>query len=129
MNLDIFYKNDIKSDKFDRNSFVGKIIFDMSWSDSDYWELDSILLQILNNYQKEKLPKEIFSSIISIFTEVIGLSNKSEIYVSNEQYAQNNDNIAPDIYARFERLSNICKDIVFRQNFDNEKFWYLPKEK
>lgn len=129
MNLEIFYKNNINSDKFDRNSFVGKIIFDMSWSDSDYWELDNVLIQILNKYQNKKLPKEIFSGIISIFIEIIGIKNKTEIYITNEEYEKNSDNIIPDIYARFERLNILCKDIIFKQEFNNEIFWYKAKEK
>lgn len=126
MNIDIFYKNVTQSDKFDKNSFVGKIIYNMTWSDIDYWELDYILIQISEYYMDKILPKEIFAGIICIYLDVIGIQNKLELYITNECYKIDED--IPNILDRFERLNFFLKNLVFKQTIKNIDFFYMPKE-
>lgn len=128
MDLKLLYRNSTNSDKFSINSFVGKFIYQKTWSDCDYWELDKALMQILSFYHDKTLPKEIFAAILAIFNDVIGVEDKSEIYVSNMLCAENSDGVVPSIYDRFERLNVLCNSIVFKQKLDNSGFWYVPKD-
>lgn len=128
MELELLYRNSTNSDKFSINSFVGKFIYQKTWSDCDYWELDKALMQILNFYHNKTLPKEIFAAILAIFNDVIGVEDKSEIYVSNMLCAENSDGVVPSIYDRFERLNVLCNSIVFKEKLDNSGFWYVPKD-
>lgn len=128
MELELLYKNSTNSDKFSINSFVGEFIYQKTWSDCDYWELDKALMQILSYYNNKTLPKEIFIAILAIFNDVIGVEDKSEIYVSNMLCAKNGDGVVPSIYDRFERLNVLCNSIVFKQKLDNSGFWYIPKD-
>lgn len=82
MELELLYRNSTNSDKFSINSFVGKFIYQKTWSDRDYWELDKTLMQILSFYHNKTLSREIFIAILAIFNDVIGVEDKSEIYVS-----------------------------------------------
>ena len=128
MDLEFLYQNSTNSDKFSINSFVGKFIYQKTWSDYDYWELDKALMQILSYYNNKTLPREIFAAILAIFNDVIGVEDKSEIYVSNMLCAENSDGVVPSIYDRFERLNVLCNSIVFKQKLDNSGFWYVPKD-
>lgn len=128
MELKLLYQNSTNSDKFSINSFVGKFIYQKTWSDCDYWELDKALMQILSFYHDKTLPKEIFAAILAIFNDVIGVEDKSEIYVSNMLCAENSDGVVPSIYDRFERLNVLCNSIVFKEKLDNSGFWYVPKD-
>ena len=128
MELELLYQNSTNSDKFSINSFVGKFIYQKPWSDCDYWELDKTLMQILSFYHKKTLPREIFIAILAIFNDVIGVEDKSEIYVSNILCAKNSDGVVPSIYDRFERLKVLCNSIVFKEKLDNSGFWYAPKD-
>ena len=128
MGLEFLYRNSTRSSKFDINSFVGKFIYQRTWSDCDYWELDKALMQILSFYHDKTLPKEIFAAILAIFNDVIGVEDKSEIYVSNMLCAKNSDGVVPSIYDRFERLNVLCNSIVFKEKLDNSGFWYVPKD-
>lgn len=128
MELEFLYRNSTRSSKFDINSFVGKFIYQKTWSDCDYWELDKALMQILSFYHNKTLPKEIFAAILAIFNDVIGVEDKSEIYVSNMLCAENSDGVVPSIYDRFERLNVLCNSIVFKEKLDNSGFWYVPKD-
>ena len=128
MSLELLYRNSISSSKFDIGSFVGKFIYQKTWSDRDYWELDKTLMQILSYYNNKTLPKEIFIAILAIFNDVIGVEDKSEIYVSNMLCAKNSDGVVPSIYDRFERLKVLCNSIVFKEKLDNSGFWYVPKD-
>lgn len=128
MDLEFLYQNSTSSSKFDIGSFVGKFIYQKTWSDCDYWELDKALMQILSFYHNKTLPKEIFAAILAIFNDVIGVEDKSEIYVSNMLCAKNSDGVVPSIYDRFERLNVLCNSIVFKQKLDNSGFWYIPKD-
>ena len=128
MDLKLLYQNSANSDKFSINSFVGKFIYQKTWSDCDYWELDKALMQILSFYHDKTLPKEIFAAILAIFNDVIGVEDKSEIYVSNMLCAENSDGVVPSIYDRFERLKVLCNSIVFKEKLDNSGFWYVPKD-
>lgn len=128
MSLELLYRNSISSSKFDIGSFVGKFIYQKTWSDRDYWELDKTLMQILSYYNNKTLPKEIFIAILAIFNDVIGVEDKSEIYVSNILCAKNSDGVVPSIYDRFERLKVLCNSIVFKEKLDNSGFWYAPKD-
>ena len=103
MELELLCQNSTNSDKFSINSFVGKFIYQRTWSDCDYWELDKALIQI-------------------------GVEDKSEIYVSNMLCAKNSDGVVPSIYDRFERLKVLCNSIVFKEEFSNSGFWYVPKD-
>lgn len=128
IDLELLYRNSTNSDKFSINSFVGKFIYQRTWSDCDYWELDKALMQILSFYHKKTLPREIFIAILAIFNDVIGAEDKSEIYVSNMLCAKNSDGVVPSIYDRFERLKVLCNSIVFKEEFSNSGFWYIPKD-
>ena len=128
MDLEFLYQNSTNSDKFSINSFVGKFIYQRTWSDCDYWKLDKALMQILNFYHNKTLPREIFAAIIAIFNDIIGVEDKSEIYVSNVLCAKNSDSVVPSIYDRFERLKVLCNSIVFKEKLDNSGFWYVPKD-
>ncbi|MFC2747643.1 MAG: Imm41 family immunity protein [Campylobacter concisus] len=128
MDLELLYRNSTNSDKFSINSFVGKFIYQKTWSDCDYWKLDKALMQILSSCHNETLPREIFAAIIAIFNDVIGVEDKSEIYVSNILCAKNSDGVVPSIYDRFERLKVLCNSIVFKEEFSNSGFWYAPKD-
>ena len=128
MGLEFLYRNSTRSSKFDIGSFVGKFIYQKTWSDCDYWELDKALMQILSFYRDKTLPKEIFAAILAIFNDVVGMEDKSEIYVSNMLCAENSDGVVPSIYDRFERLNVLCNSIVFKQKLDNSGFWYIPKD-
>ena len=128
MELELLYQNSTNSDKFSINSFVGKFIYQKTWSDCDYWELDKALMQILSFYHNKTLPKEIFAAILAVFNDVIGVEDKSEIYVSNMLCAENSDGVVPSIYDRFERLKVLCNSIVFKEKLDNSGFWYAPKD-
>ena len=128
MGLEFLYRNSTRSSKFDIGSFVGKFIYQKTWSDCDYWELDKALMQILSFYHDKTLPKEIFAAILAIFNDVVGMEDKSEIYVSNMLCAENSDGVVPSIYDRFERLNVLCNSIVFKQKLDNSGFWYIPKD-
>ncbi|WP_297988505.1 Imm41 family immunity protein [uncultured Campylobacter sp.] len=128
MDLKLLYQNSTNSDKFSIYSFVGKFIYQKTWSDCDYWELDKALMQILSFYHNKTLPKEIFIAILAIFNDVIGVEDKSEIYVSNMLCAKNSDGVVPSIYDRFERLNVMCNSIVFKEEFSNSGFWYAPKD-
>lgn len=128
MDLELLYQNSTNSDRFSINSFVGKFIYQKTWSDCDYWELDKALMQILSFYHDKTLPKEIFAAILAIFNDVIGVEDKSEIYVSNMLCAENSDGVVPSIYDRFERLNVLCNSIVFKEKLDNSGFWYVPKD-
>lgn len=128
MELKLLYQNSTNSDKFSINSFVGKFIYQKTWSDCDYWELDKTLMQILSFYHNKTLPREIFAAILAIFNDVIGVEDKSEIYVSNMLCAENSDGVVPSIYDRFERLKVLCNSIVFKEKLDNSGFWYVPKD-
>ncbi len=128
MDLKLLYRNSTNSDKFSINSFVGKFIYQKTWSDYDYWELDKALMQILSYYNNKTLPREIFAAILAIFNDVIGVEDKSEIYVSNMLCAKNSDSVVPSIYDRFERLKVLCNSIVFKEKLDNSGFWYVPKD-
>ena len=108
MDLELLYRNSTNSDKFSINSFVGKFIYQKTWSDCDYWKLDKALMQILSFYHNKTLPREIFAAIIAIFNDVIG--------------------VVPSIYDRFERLKVLCNSIVFKEEFSNSGFWYVPKD-
>ena len=85
-------------------------------------------MQILNSYHNKTLPREIFVAILGVFNDVIGVEDKSEIYVSNMLCAENSDGVVPSIYDRFERLNVLCNSIVFEQKLDNSGFWYVPKD-
>ena len=128
MSLELLYRNSISSSKFDIGSFVGKFIYQKTWSDRDYWELDKTLMQILSYYNNKTLPKEIFIAILAIFNDVIGVEDKSEIYVSNILCAKNSDGVVPSIYDRFERLKVLSNSIVCKEEFSNSGFWYAPKD-
>mgnify|MGYP000845707498 FL=1 len=128
MSLELLYRNSTSSSKFDIGSFVGKFIYQKTWSDCDYWELDKALMQILSFYHNKTLPREIFAAIIAIFNDVIGVEDKSEIYVSNMLCAKNSDGVVPSIYDRFERLNVLCNSIVFKEKLSNSGFWYVPKD-
>ena len=128
MSLELLYQNSTNSDKFSINSFVGKFIYQKTWSDCNYWELDKALMQILSFYHDKTLPKEIFAAILAIFNDVIGVEDKSEIYVSNMLCAKNSDGVVPSIYDRFEKLNVLCNSIVFKQKLDNSGFWHIPKD-
>ena len=128
MDLKLLYRNSTNFDKFSINSFVGKFIYQKTWSDCDYWELDKALMQILSFYHDKTLPKEIFAAILAIFNDVIGVEDKSEIYVSNMLCAENSDGMVPTIYDRFERLNVLCNSIVFKEEFSDSGFWYVPKD-
>ena len=128
MELELLCQNSTNSNKFSINSFVGKFIYQKTWSDCDYWELDKALMQILSFYHDKALPKEIFAAILAIFNDVIGVEDKSEIYVSNMLCAENSDSVVPSIYDRFERLNVLCNSIVFKEKLDNSGFWYVPKD-
>jgi hypothetical protein len=128
MELKLLYQNSTNSDKFSINSFVGKFIYQKTWSDCDYWELDKALMQILSFYHNKTLPREIFAAILAVFNDVIGVEDKSEIYVSNMLCAENSDGVVPSIYDRFERLNVLCNSIVFKEEFSNSGFWYIPKD-
>ena len=128
MSLELLYRNSTSSSKFDIGSFVGKFIYQKTWSDCDYWELDKALMQILSFYHNKTLPREIFAAIIAIFNDVIGVEDKSEIYVSNILCAKNSDGVVPSIYDRFERLNVLCNSIVFKEKLSNSGFWYVPKD-
>lgn len=128
MELELLYQNSTNSDKFSINSFVAKFIYQKTWSDCDYWELDKALMQILSFYHNKTLPKEIFAAILAIFNDVIGVEDKSEIYVSNMLCAKNSDGVVPSIYDRFERLNVLRNSIVFKEEFSNSGFWYVPKD-
>lgn len=128
MDLELLYRNSTNSDKFSINSFVGKFIYQKTWSDCDYWELDKALMQILSFYHNKTLPREIFAAILAVFNDVIGVEDKSEIYVSNMLCAENSDGVVPSIYDRFERLNVLCNSIVFKEKLDNSGFWYVPKD-
>ena len=128
MDLEFLYQNSTSSSKFDIGSFVGKFIYQKTWSDCDYWELDKALMQILSFYHDKTLPKEIFAAILAVFNDVIGVEDKSEIYVSNMLCAENCDGVVPSIYDRFERLNVLCNSIVFKQKLSNSGFWYIPKD-
>ena len=128
MSLELLSQNSTNSDKFSINSFVGKFIYQKTWSDCNYWELDKALMQILSFYHDKTLPKEIFAAILAIFNDVIGVEDKSEIYVSNMLCAKNSDGVVPSIYDRFEKLNVLCNSIVFKQKLDNSGFWYIPKD-
>ena len=128
MELKLLYQNSTNSDKFSINSFVGKFIYQKTWSDCDYRELDKALMQILSFYHNKTLPREIFAAILAVFNDVIGVEDKSEIYVSNMLCAENSDGVVPSIYDRFERLNVLCNSIVFKEEFSNSGFWYIPKD-
>ena len=128
MSLELLCQNSTNSDKFSINSFVGKFIYQKTWSDCDYWELDKALMQILSFYHNKTLPREIFAAILAVFNDVIGVEDKSEIYVSNMLCAENSDGVVPSIYDRFERLNVLCNSIVFKEEFSNSGFWYIPKD-
>ena len=128
MSLELLYRNSTNSNKFSINSFVGKFIYQKTWSDCDYWELDKALMQILSFYHDKTLPKEIFIAILAIVNDVIGVEDKLEIYVSNMLCAKNSDGVVPSIYDRFERLKVLCNSIVFKEEFSNSGFWYVPKD-
>jgi len=128
MDLELLYRNSTNSDKFSINSFVGKFIYQKTWSDCDYWELDKTLMQILSFYHNKTPPREIFIAILAIFNDVIGVEDKSEIYVSNILCAKNSDGVVPSIYDRFERLKVLCNSIVFKEKLSNSGFWYAPKD-
>ena len=128
MDLELLYQNSTNSDKFSINSFVGKFIYQKTWSDCDYWELDKALMQILSFYHNKTLPREIFAAILAVFNDVLGVEDKSEIYVSNMLCAENSDGVVPSIYDRFERLNVLCNSIVFKEEFSNSGFWYAPKD-
>lgn len=128
MDLELLYQNSTNSDKFSINSFVGKFIYQKTWSDCDYWKLDKALMQILSFYHNKTLPREIFIAILAIFNDIIGMEDKSEIYVSNMLCAENSDGVVPSIYDRFERLKILCNSIVFKEKLDNSGFWYVPKD-
>jgi len=85
-------------------------------------------MQILSYYNNKTLPKEIFIAILAIFNDVIGVEDKSEIYVSNILCAKNSDGVVPSIYDRFERLNVLCNSIVFKEEFSNSGFWYVPRD-
>ena len=97
MDLELLYQNSTNSDKFSINSFVGKFIYQKTWSDCDYWKLDKALMQILSFYHNKTLPREIFIAILAIFNDIIGMEDKSEIYVSNMLCAENSDGVVPSI--------------------------------
>lgn len=128
MDLELLYRNSTSSSKFDIGSFVGKFIYQKTWSDCDYWELDKALMKILGFYHNKTLPREIFVAILAIFNDVIGVEDKSEIYVNNMLCAKNSDGVVPSIYDRFERLNVLCNSIVFKEEFSNSGFWYAPKD-
>lgn len=128
MSLELLYRNSTSSSKFDIGSFVGKFIYQKTWSDCDYWKLDKTLMQILSFYHNKTLPREIFVAILAVFNEVIGVEDKSEIYVSNMLCAENSDGVVPSIYDRFERLNVLCNSIVFKEKLSNSGFWYIPKD-
>lgn len=120
MNLENFYINVKKSDKFSPKSFVGKFILQGVWSDKDYWKLDSVLIEIYKFYKNKKLPKDIFAGIISIVADICGICEKSEIYITNKCYGKNSDNVIPDLYNRYESPTT-GKSIVI-DNKTNEIF-------
>lgn len=128
MNLENFYINVKKSDKFSPKSFVGKFILQGVWSDKDYWKLDSVLIEIYKFYKNKKLPKDIFVGIISIVADICGICEKSEIYITNKCYGKNSDNVIPDLYNRYERLNVLCKCIIYKDKFEDICFWYNKKE-
>lgn len=128
MNLENFYINVKKSDKFSPKSFVGKFILQDVWSDKDYWKLDSVLIEIYKFYKNKKLPKDIFAGIISIVADICGICEKSEIYITNKCYGKNSDNVIPDLYNRYERLNVLCKCIIYKDKFEDICFWYNKKE-
>lgn len=128
MNLENFYINVKKSDKFSQESFVGKFILQGVWSDKDYWKLDSVLIEIYKFYKNKKLPKDIFAGIISIVADICGICEKSEIYITNKCYGKNSDNVIPDLYNRYERLNVLCKCIIYKDKFEDICFWYNKKE-
>ncbi|MCR8685631.1 Imm41 family immunity protein [Campylobacter ureolyticus] len=128
MNLENFYINVKKSDKFSPKSFVGKFILQGVWSDKDYWKLDSVLIEIYKFYKNKKLPKDIFAGIISIVADICGICEKSEIYITNKCYGKNSDNVIPDLYNRYERLNVLCKCIIYKDKFEDICFWYNKKE-
>ena len=128
MELELLYQNSTSSSKFDIGSFVGKFIYQKTWSDCDYWELDKALMKILGFYHNKTLPREIFVAILAIFNDVIGVEDKSEIYVNNMLCTKNSDGVVPSIYDRFERLKVLCNSIVFKEKLSNSGFWYAPKD-
>ncbi|MCZ6104416.1 Imm41 family immunity protein [Campylobacter ureolyticus] len=128
MNLENFYINVKKSDKFSPKSFVGKFILQGVWSDKDYWKLDRVLIEIYKFYKNKKLPKDIFAGIISIVADICGICEKSEIYITNKCYGKNIDNVIPDLYNRYERLNVLCKCIIYKDKFEDICFWYNKKE-
>ena len=128
MNLENFYINLKKSDKFSPKSFVGKFILQGVWSDKDYWKLDRVLIEIYKFYKNKKLPKDIFAGIISIVADICGICEKSEIYITNKCYGKNIDNVIPDLYNRYERLNVLCKCIIYKDKFEDICFWYNKKE-
>ena len=85
-------------------------------------------MQILSFYHNKTLPREIFAAILAVFNEVIGVEDKSEIYVRNMLCAENSDGVVPSIYDRFERLNVLCNSIVFKEKLSNSGFWYAPKD-
>ena len=60
MELELLYQNSTNSDKFSIYSFVGKFIYQKTWSDCDYWELDKALMQILSFYHNKNASKRNF---------------------------------------------------------------------
>jgi len=43
-------------------------------------------------------------------------------------YKPNDDRVIPNIYDRMKRLKVIYNSIVFKQEFKNSNFLYIPKE-
>ena len=58
MELELLCQNSTNSDKFSINSFVGKFIYQRTWSDCDYWELDKTLAFIIKKRFQEKFSSQ-----------------------------------------------------------------------
>lgn len=126
MNLINFYRNTAFDERYDKNSFIGKILDYNIWSDTEYWKLEADLLQILKEYKNKNFNDEIMQGIVSICNDIFINSSWDLVDIDKkEKYFQFDTNkiemIEPNIYDRFCRI----KKLLISVSYGDENFFKI----
>ncbi|CZE49748.1 Imm41 family immunity protein [Campylobacter geochelonis] len=133
MKLVDFYRNTAFDNRYDENSFIGKILNYNLWSDDEYWKLEADLQKLLRlNLNKIFIKQEIMEGIFSICNDVFLTQKWDFIKIDSDILYKNNPNIIdkePNIYDRFRRLKRLLVAVAYGdENFFNIDFVYKKPE-
>lgn len=134
MKLMDFYRNIAFDERYDENSFIGKILDYNYWSDKEYWKLEKDLIKILKfNQNKKFIKQEFMEGIASICNDVFLNISWScvDIYENDKSFKLDKYIIGikePSIEDRFRRLKNLLLCISYDdKGFFDIDFCYRNK--